>query len=923
MTQKRRNIKLKVSDKIILFVSISISLACLVLFITDLTRTQTKEGEETIATVYSKEKIVQRKFLNRLSWDRLKPNSKLYSGDTIRTGDSSGISLELSDETLVNVYSNTMVQLFGTEDGTSISLTDNSKLSIKTTDGNDNLFLQMTNGSVVKVDNNTDFYTETTDNQTSFQVLSGVASFVDSDGNIQNLSNNRYIVNENGEVILSPILVNSPAPNECIMNFSDEKYLLHFSYSILSQEIKDKVLLEISNDKSFNTIIVSKEEENQDYIDLELDHGKYYYKLTLQKENFVLTGNFEIINTKFPTQIKPLDKETVSFDTSQSSVRFIWDKVDEALSYKVEISSNPLMTDLVITKHVNMNSIVINNLAEGTWYWKVSANYDSSLKSFLSSDKISSFNLVKGKRDEGVIIKSPPNGIETSNTVVFSWDDDELEGSYVVKIADNPELENPVMNVVTKNSYFKTQLEDNNFDDKQWYWTLEKVSEEGETIENSDIRYFTKIDSEKQKLLFPINKYLVSESLIENIKFTWTAKEGTFTEYLQIAYDSDFSDIFLEQQAENFSISKINIPVGNWFWRIKSIDSNNTETSTTYSEINEIIVVKPFSPPIISSDYEKEVFVVNKDIPILLTWSFDDFLASQNSNVNYFVEVFDNNDLVFSQSGLLQNEIQFSLDKDYTEKEYVWTVKAYKDESTNNSFLDGDVATSIFQVREPKRIELLEPINNTRIDGLNAFLENTVFKWKSDEDLIDKQFLLIKEDNKKREVISKLNNPKETVTIPKLSEGSYYWMINGKMSNDIDVSSVENHFTITSIKKLGTTKLVEPAKNKVFDEIYFRDNRDVKFIWNKVENATHYYFKIEKKDGTKIIDRTFSQETNFTFEKIDLFDIGEFIWTIQAQRRDKNGRIIQSSDVSQSSFSIDIPLPEKPSIQKKGLFYAY
>ena len=59
------------------------------LFHTNFFRALSKLDEEPIATITFKYRTAQRKFLDRVVWDRLRQNSPVYNGDIIHTAELS------------------------------------------------------------------------------------------------------------------------------------------------------------------------------------------------------------------------------------------------------------------------------------------------------------------------------------------------------------------------------------------------------------------------------------------------------------------------------------------------------------------------------------------------------------------------------------------------------------------------------------------------------------------------------------------------------------------------------------------------------------------------------------------------------------------------------------------------------------------
>ncbi|MDR1868412.1 MAG: hypothetical protein LBQ82_00330, partial [Treponema sp.] len=80
-------------------------------------RTMSKLNEEPIGTITYKKRTVQRKFLERLAWDRLRQESTVYNGDTIRTIEVSETAITFKDlKTRLVLGENTLIQIFYSEE---------------------------------------------------------------------------------------------------------------------------------------------------------------------------------------------------------------------------------------------------------------------------------------------------------------------------------------------------------------------------------------------------------------------------------------------------------------------------------------------------------------------------------------------------------------------------------------------------------------------------------------------------------------------------------------------------------------------------------------------------------------------------------------------------------------------------------------
>ena len=110
------------ADISVVILSLLIFFASSFLFVKNLNRTFSRNDKTPVATVQYKYKSVQRKFLDRAVWDRPQQNSPVYNGDTIRTSPEAEATLYFVDRNIVELGSNTMIQVFVNNEESRIDL---------------------------------------------------------------------------------------------------------------------------------------------------------------------------------------------------------------------------------------------------------------------------------------------------------------------------------------------------------------------------------------------------------------------------------------------------------------------------------------------------------------------------------------------------------------------------------------------------------------------------------------------------------------------------------------------------------------------------------------------------------------------------------------------------------------------------------
>ena len=92
------------------------------------------DGQKPVATIRFKYKSVQRKFLDRAVWDRPPQDAPVYNGDIIRTSPDAEATLYFIDRNIVDLGSNTMIQVFVNIDGEAAVTVEQGNLAVTTTD---------------------------------------------------------------------------------------------------------------------------------------------------------------------------------------------------------------------------------------------------------------------------------------------------------------------------------------------------------------------------------------------------------------------------------------------------------------------------------------------------------------------------------------------------------------------------------------------------------------------------------------------------------------------------------------------------------------------------------------------------------------------------------------------------------------------
>ncbi|MDR1904962.1 MAG: hypothetical protein LBQ88_22110, partial [Treponema sp.] len=225
---------------------------------------------------------------------------------------------------------------------------------------------------------------------------------------------------------------------------------------------------------------------------------------------------------------------------------------------------------------------------------------------------------------------------------------------------------------------------------------------------------------------------------------------------------------------------------------------------------------------------------------------------------------------------------------------------------------------------------LESPYDGAELDGLSAYLEPGTVRWSSIDTVTASRFILSRNGDFTGQPVVAVDNPAETITLPRLPAGDYYWTIRAETEGGYDIGAqAPRLLRVLPIPLLPAAGGRLPADGAVITGAALRQKRNIVFSWDAVPGANGYLFTI-KHEGTGriIIQEGLHTKTTFLLEDLTILDVGSFIWRVEAvltepirERRDDEDEIIQHGKAGENRFSLDFALPDMPDMQKPGLLY--
>jgi len=476
--KKKRNTKFRALDLAIILLCLGGAAASGTAFWREYNRTLLKLNEEPVGTITFKKRVAQRKFIDRVVWDRLKQDSPVYNGDTIRTIDQSEAYITFRDQVAhLSLDANTLIQIFWNEvdgaridfSGGNIEIISNAGKGIVITSGSSEILVE---GQASLNRGNEGF---------SLSVLEGQANF---DGTKVE-GGNILAMDSKGAVSTTPMIaMTSFGSSARVIGAAGTASPVVFSWIASNFNSDTHVVVEVSRDWSFGRIAGSRDVNGGTTASIPLETGSYYWRAypanggSREPANSSYpSGTLEVIPASTISLLSPARAAELTF-VSEPAVVFSWTAVEGASGYLIEISSNSNMSNPVVSRRVEENSVTQLGLPSGRLYWRITPVFPPSVKGSVPASSTSEFSVTKNTSSLSAptLTFPPQNGkiyVEsTSRRLVWAYDS--APTSWLVEVANNSAMSNPAVSQYVKSNYYT--LPDNMMEvGKTWYWRVSAI----------------------------------------------------------------------------------------------------------------------------------------------------------------------------------------------------------------------------------------------------------------------------------------------------------------------------------------------------------------------------------------------------------------------------------------------------------------
>lgn len=963
--KKNINTKYKVNntaaDIIILLLLLLIAGAALCFFWKDLNRSLTRDDMQPIAYVTFKHNSAQRKFSDRMIWDRLKQKSDVYNYDTIRTADKSEATLHFPDESTLDIDENTLIQIYVNENGETMIDVSTGKLNMSTGETAKPVTIKSGKNKVIVKQNSTiktvvqaTTSSDGTIEPNSFQVEvnGGRAAVTTPAGAEQSLSTGDAIAMDNAgnAAVIEGVTVLKPGSSEQVLSFTGEPQNIDFAWKNHSSD-RSLVIVEIATDPLFGTIATTKTVEDEESCTLSLAVGTYWWRIYTASSEKSETGKIEIVDAGPVTPLAPADEAQYSYRKNVPSVRLSWSENTKADAYELKVSTQSDLYSSYLTQELTRPGFVLDNLPEGTYYWSVTPHFAFDTEGQAHASAIRSFSIVhKEALIAPVLIAPAPDAFVDyagKQKVSLSWKESVDAQRYTVTVFADKSLTKPIITQETAMAWC-TVADTSLFRPGRYYWTVTLTDSEGSVSPQAEVRSFIATNGPVvQENAFPPDRYTVQADRSDNLTYRWNSNVP-FATTLQIASDRTFKNIIYAVPATAHTKSGLNLRAGTYYWRLHAKDESNvTVDSTPY----QLTVMPQLPAPVVQFPVDGKKYILKHNGSLTCAWQ------PVNGAGYYAVTLTDSaNRTVFARDALFQT--QFTIETHRLQKgTYTLTVRPFTDKTDRSSFRSGAQTACSFIMVQPNPVKLLAPLQDSTIDGISAALSPASAEWDADHKAVQSYFILSrtrtalpasfdKAQTVERMYNGKLtsksgllqtgepvvmcvHNPESALQLVSLAPGTYYWTVCAldKDGGDLTPETCRS-FTVSPVQQLAAPSLTAPDADRLFDAEAIIKSHTITFTWDAVPDATTYTFTLYSVgvvNGAKkqLLTRSIASGESRSAQA-DMVDLNEgtFLWTVRADRYIEGNYRLQSGTTAERTFTIDLPDMGAPVVDEpEGILY--
>jgi hypothetical protein len=689
------------------------------LYYKDITKKVQAGSSEIIGTITYKRKIAERKYTGQVIWEGLEYNIPVYNNDSIRTADQSEAVVELKDGTEIKLNENSMILLSLDKNQFNIEFNQGS-ISTSRGDASGNIKdLNIKSGNTnVSIKNSNVKLSQNKAGDLNLSVAKGNASISTGKGE-ETLGTDQAVVidNKSGSTVKLDTGIELITPEEDSYHLTvSGKKKIDFSWK--NPVGKYIVNFELSDNELFSRIINKKIVKYNNF-SAELNKGIYYWRIRAlqegtKKQKLSESRRFTVLWDEPVLAISPANREIIGYKNALPVVNFKWTKSEIASGYKYTLATDPAMNNILMTLETVQNSLVLDTLNKGSYYWRIEKI--TGLKNIpeLAPGSVFEFSI-----NEKEII-GPPELIFPGyakqfsklllekQSITFTWKNNPDIKDYLFSVAKDDRFENIIHNEVSKVNFVSL---DKILQTGNYFWRVTGRIGENESIP-SETRTFSVIDMEEIRLIIPEKNAVLEPEEDEKsavVRFSWKGSEIKGKYKLQISGSEDFSSLYNETIVRFPSSSAvIQVNPGRYYWKVSLLDEEETilasSPSITFLVEDYLDKPSPASP--------QNGGIVNMSSKDILTLTWNKVPGANLYRMSLYQDIKGKDYLIAEISDNITSYKITDLKK-LDESSYYWTLQALETGKSKN-----DIKRKSRIVKNNFKITLGTPVDKVNVNSL-------------------------------------------------------------------------------------------------------------------------------------------------------------------------------------------------------------
>lgn len=404
-----------------------------VLFYFDLHKNINIGSFESIGTVSFKINSIQRKFDTAVVWQAIQSESQLRDKDTIKTYPEADAIIRLNDGTEIQVDENTMIYLDYSGKSPNINF-EGGSIQINNSKGKNpgqELTVKTKNQTIKFAGSDAKIDSSGSGGNINVSLDKGTA-VIEGKGESKSLKPNEIAtIGESGVTTrLAPYALIEPENQKKFMTINPT---LPISFTWGATGNNTNTTFELSRLKDFKKIETKIQTPNS--AKLNLSHGAYHWRVSGKNSSGIVeyseSRKFIIIKESGLQLYSPSQGANFPASSGNPSISFAWTPSETVSEYLVELAGNSNFSPVLKTIPIKTNTIRVNSLSEGSYFWRVTTKPSSDgilpIRSSVSSFTIGSPSEKPAKEAEKEPTKTPEEKIEEKKEIVKKLEEKKQE----------------------------------------------------------------------------------------------------------------------------------------------------------------------------------------------------------------------------------------------------------------------------------------------------------------------------------------------------------------------------------------------------------------------------------------------------------------------------------------------------------------